>query len=93
MIWDWDRRECLSYEEACQTLFKRDCERDGSRWVEEECWCDWGNRGRMMTMLKFNHLMKTPKVMQEAAAATDPTDGSVDTAVEITLDLVRDREI
>ena len=44
-------------------------------------------------MLKFNHLMKTPKVMQEAAVATDPTDGSVDTDVEITLDLVRDREI
>ena len=48
-------------------------------------------------MLKYNHLVKNNKVMQEAAVSTDATADSgsaaVDTAVEITLDLVGAREI
>ena len=51
----------------------------------------------MMTMLKYNHLVKNNKVMQatDATADSGSTDGSaaVDTAVEITLDLVGAREI
>ena len=50
-----------------------------------------------MTMLKYNHLVKNNKVMQEAAVSTEATADSgsaaVDTAVEITLDLVGAREI